>query len=286
MSWTVIGDRALAGVSNFEQGFKREYTRIIALKSSEILVNARQAAEACGVSMLDAYSFAGYTDTGVLARKFYTRQTGPWTWEVTIQYSTEDRDGKGGRGSGQHVENPLLRPAKRNWGSLEYSRVVEKDIDGNPVVNKAKQKFDPPLEEEVSIMVLTVERNEAYFDHGLAWALSNRVNSATFYGADPRHVKSKAPRGQEIWEGELNYWTITYEFHFHPEGWDPEVLNAGSYYIDANGKKRLPEDDVTGAQHTAPILLDTNGNKLAAGGTPIYLKFETLREYDFNVLGL
>lgn len=111
-------------------------------------------------------------------------------WEITLNYSTQAVEA--GR---RLAPNPLTRPAIRSWGSMEYQRPMVIDYNGTPILNTMGEKFDPPYEETVCCLVLSVKRNEPVFNHNLALYYANTVNNDTFYGAAPGYVRCRAPQG-------------------------------------------------------------------------------------------
>ena len=78
---------------------------------------------------------------------------------------------------------------------------------------------------------------------------------------------------------------VTYTFKFKPEGWQPEVLDQGSYYIEnVDGQDvRKPFTD----EALNPILGNLDGAGGAeATGNPVFIGFTVYGKNDFNELNL
>lgn len=216
--------------------------------------------------------------------------TGGEVWTATVTYSTLTRD------PDQEDEDPLNRPMIRTWGAIEYDTYPFRDATDVPIVNTAGQMFRDSVPIPLAMGVLTIVRNEATFDYRDALFYSNRTNTDVFYGADPDDVLCKPIRATEKYENGVNFAEVQYEFHFGRPGKEDHkavVLNHGNYYIDADGKEVLPEDEVSGVQYSDVILMDIDSMKLtktqiATGNSPPlhYLKFRKYETTAFAPLNL
>jgi len=94
---------------------------------------------------------------------------GPFVWYVTAFYSNEY----------DIAENPLLDAAQTEWDTEQFSRIVWKDRDGNPIVNSAGDPFDPPVEKDDSRWISVTSKNVGGVP---AWIYSyqDAINAAEF----------------------------------------------------------------------------------------------------------
>ena len=201
----------------------------------------------------------------------------PRLWTVEVRWST-DRETQ----QRQTEENPLNRPAKRNWGSEHYSKVVDHDLRGKPMQNSAGEFFDPLPEIDDSRPILTVTRNEANpWNFSRAIQYQDAINSDEFYGFDPRQCKINI-RANEVYENLYHYWEVTYEIHFRREGWRLKLINRGKNEL-VGGELKAILDPRTKQPVTEPKLLDASG----AVTTSVYTKtFKVYKELAFGPLGL
>ncbi len=82
-------------------------------------------------------------------------QVNAFLWHVRIEYTTE-----GFSGSGAHSDNPLMQPGVvRLFGQIR-KRAIAYDIRGTPIIDPFGQLFNPPIEVEDTMPVLTITRNE------------------------------------------------------------------------------------------------------------------------------
>ncbi len=76
------------------------------------------------------------------------------TWEVTCHYSSKY--------DFQYEQNPLDRPPRFSRSIATFTKPFDKDIvTGAPVLNLARQRYDPPAELNDSRVVIKAVRNEA-----------------------------------------------------------------------------------------------------------------------------
>lgn len=209
----------------------------------------------------------------------------PQMWKVQCEYNNQnDAASKPDDQSGQ---SPTDRAVKVTCTSVEKQKVLDRDYS-NPrkaVINSAGEKFDPPIETEDAIKVITVVRNEASYDLSLGFAYENRVNTDTWNGLEPGYVRCKSINGTDKYELGVRYWEVTYVFEVNPVGWDLEVLDQG-YTEIVGGKVALIGSQKDGTPLSKPALLNGAGQRLAVNGTPVFLPFKRYRETTFGPLGL
>lgn len=217
-------------------------------------------------------------------------------WLVEAEYSTiqgdEDKE--------KEVDNPLAEPADVSVSFETFREPVtgvpddqyaddENGFAGKMVkaiVNSAGEPFDPPAERDAARPILTIARNEAFFNTQLAIAYVNAVNSDMFFGAKARCARVNGIDGQRQFKSGLKFWRVTYTIGFKPETWDLQLLDHGSYYFDADAKKQHFRDEdgnrITGLLNGNPAL----GDKLPANADPKFLRFKVYAELPFAILQL
>jgi hypothetical protein len=212
----------------------------------------------------------------------------PFVWEVVVTYSTLSQD------EDEQDPNPLLRPADVVMSSNDSQVAVEgvfrddpnaeDDQLGGPVANAAGEIFDPPPMMDVSRPVLTITRNEATVNSIFLMGFANSVNAETFFGAQPRQLKMSAPQFRNVFENGLQFWTVTYQMEFRTDTWDSQIVNQGTFHLNAGSTVTtvFTHDDGT------PRLgnLTTDGFKLAVGADTTFVRSKIYKEKFFSTLGL
>lgn len=275
MAATVTGDRVASLGGDRTQGGHRTYQRVIRVATNNRMDGPLTVRTAAGVPQIGtAFSFGTDADPTAFVRRILVRQVSKYIWEVTCDYSSQDYDPV------QDVANPLMRPPRRQWGSVGFSQGLYEDLDGNAVVNSRGEPYDPPVERERSIQVYTVVRNEPFFDAMSAYQYADAVNSDQFLHAPPGYAKFSHPQAEDHYENGVAYWQVRYEILLHPLGWDERRLDEG---VDTKA-------DSDGTKYTVMVPLDGAGDKLSEGeitaGNYVYNTFRRYRRMPFAVWGL
>lgn len=208
-----------------------------------------------------------------------------FTYLIELEYSSEMPEPQG--------DDPLSEPPKVRWSGNESAKAVFKDRDGNPVLNAANDYFfDPSLEKPTVHPVLTIIRNEPFFDSAFVFGYAGRINSADFYAAPAGTLRMKTPTAERRWYKGQVYWEVTYEFEYDEDGWQPAPLNQGLRELVMLGPglgKRAIRDEQTGQPVRDPVPLYPDGSAIPSSELPEaanYLEKPILYEKDFNELGL
>jgi hypothetical protein len=82
--------------------------------------------------------------------------------------------------TGRTDDDPLNAPTVFNGDIELVPRMVDRDIDGNPIVNSALAPFEGGAPETHSMLVLRCQRNIPSFDVGQGMLFSGAVNSDAF----------------------------------------------------------------------------------------------------------
>lgn len=206
-----------------------------------------------------------------------SRTNDPLIWDVEHQYdSLFEFD------PATTNENPLSRPVIVEFSFEKYTRSVREDLDGEAIQNKAGTPIDPPLEEELSIPIISISYNLATFDFDTVSDVQDCVNDDTWHGFDQWTVKVRGLTVKKMWENNVLFWAVNWTLAVKWDGWRPtKVLNMGYYELGDDGEPKIIRDKF-GQPLPNPSLLDEDGKKLPTGEDPVYLEFALHREIDFT----
>lgn len=242
---------------------------------------------AAGVPSLGA---AHPEDAAALCTDIDAKQTSGTSnvWMITCKYTNDLPDDT------FDDDDPLSVRSKSAWSADDYSRFVDQDRDGNPILNSAGDKYDEPIEMIDSLPVLTIVKNRLSFSASQAYAYNNATNSDTFKGADPGTLRVKITASEE-WKSDSAYWAVNYTFRYNPNGWQPQILEAGLYQKVNNS--RVPCFIKGEATHdsepvTEAVPLDAAGAQIdptTLSDTPspvVYTTWNVLPELPYASLGV
>jgi hypothetical protein len=221
--------------------------------------------------------------TSVKTRSEGTRRI----WRLGLEFTNKQQTCQD-----QTPENPLDMPIKIRGGFLGRTKIATEDRHGDPLINAADEPIMPGLEVDDDQDTLVVEINTAYLSLSFRAGFKNRVNSNTQWGLSPRTIKMAG------WDYELLYYGACYgyfknvmTFKIDTDTWDQRVLNQGFREkggVDGNGKPlyvTIVSEKDRGPLNV-PTMLRADGTKLEAGGAPVWLQPEVLKETSFAALGL
>lgn len=223
-------------------------------------------------------------DTRALCTNIEATPTGDETgtlWEAEATYSTQFDN--------QQQSNPILRPPLYSCQSQQYTRPVARDTDGTPIMNLAGDYYDPPPEMDDARGTIIVSKNQSSLPLA-QMNYVNAINSDQFFNNGPGTWKLNAISSGNIQtEGGTTFYTVTYEFAYRPEGWQPRLLEIGYNGLTADGKKVKFNSD-------RPRLLKDNGPSGVINGAhtvgktddpsaAIFTKWKVYRELPFSVFG-
>ena len=209
-------------------------------------------------------------------------------WKVTGTYGPWN---PAELGDPAQAGNPFSPPARYRLEWQTRPEPVWADINGKPIVNSAGDLFDPPIEIDRLIGIITVERAENIsLNIPGTLALSGKVNASSWNGFEPKTVRV-APIGlpslEYSQESNQFYYPMTYVFEWNPNTWTREPLDAG-YRQRISGKSVTILDD-SGQPLSSPGLLDGHGNYLKPPVASSDLTLSVVEIYeptDFSVFNL
>lgn len=212
-------------------------------------------------------------------------------------------------GVGDEALHPTELPPRIRIGFVQRSQVVDKSYDyitvtgaagadtdapwrpSVAVLNSADQPFDPPLEEERSNVIITIDRNEdpGDFDPNLAIRFKDCTNSkkVTIAGMSclAYEVKLRNVNWDVVYDDVGDpYFQTTHELEVDLHSHIRKVLDQGYYSKSGSTytKKRDARDDPMIQQ----VLLDGVGGIENNPANAVFLQFGTLYPRDFAQLNL
>ncbi len=184
--------------------------------------------------------------------------------------------------------NPTDEAPSIRWGAWSRTIAIDKNKDGDAILNAAEDPFDPPIEGEEYHLELTVVRNEAAHNPLTAAGYYGAVNNATatICGLEVTTRKAKCVQwsGDSAERNGYSYYVVTYKIRFNLNTWDKKILEQGMNYKDGSKKKHIVGDDNEPVD--SPQLLTAAGAVLALGGTPVFKTSRVAPEKNFSTLNL
>lgn len=248
------------------------------------------------------YSFAGTFDDakGVASLRVTQRSDSPYVWDVSATYSDEynvDPD--------LYDLRPWERPVDIVWSTAEVEDAIEEDVDGEPIVNAAGDPFDPPYTRQRVRKVVTLTRNERFFQPSQL-DYKETLNKEEFLGLPAKTCKMVDIRAQLRLEGRARFWQVTYTVHIDEKeklveddegelvsddppnyiGWKARLLNIGLNEVVGGVKRPI---FLQGQRVQVPQLLDADGARQDipnVAAQAIFLEFDVIPTKDWTPLGL
>lgn len=195
---------------NFDENGGRQYRSVYLVQTSDPHVSHHAVMTATGIPQRGT---AHPEDSGAKVKTIDAEVDNDdglkWLVSVTWQSPTLEIE-----------TSPILEPPEISYGFAQFSRVADKDIDDNPIVNSAGETFDPPLEQDDSRAVVLIKRNEASFYFARAIAYQDAVNTDAYSGAEPGTLKiARITADRKVHSVFGVYYEVTYEIHYRPDGW-------------------------------------------------------------------
>jgi hypothetical protein len=194
----------------------------------------------------------------------------PKIWDVKVNYTDPD--------------DPLAKPNEIAWSFATSREPIDLDFNGDPILNSAKETYDPATMLDIDDIILRVKRNTAYFNPVTALDYKRAVNSVSFYGFDPGIARCKNWEGTLQRGGPSQWYSENLIFQFRKDGWKRRKLDQGFRSL-VNGEYKQVVDKA-GKVLSEPSLLDGAGVLLAAGATPVYNEHEFYTPLNFNLIGV
>lgn len=240
------------------------------------------------------YNVTGELDIGSYCRKrsvsLESASASRKVWSISCEWDTPEPGQEPDRD-----EDPLARPTQYRVESETFTVLVDEDKDNAPIVNAAGKKFDEPIEEESTRLVLVAQRNLSSLDQIIAQMVTyqGRVNSATYRGEAARRWLCRSIVASDIQEqNSVQFYSVTYRLALRENGlkWNKRILNQGFAHYDQPAsdpnRKVIDATDDHQQKVSEPILLAADGTRLADGVVGNFLEFEIRPEANFQNLGI
>lgn len=197
----------------------------------------------------------------------------------------------------------IIDPLEAEW-EIEFdfassNEPIERDINGNPILNSADEVPDPKPQKEIDDLIYRVTRNEPIFDPLIARQYKGSINDDEFLGFPAKTCRINQYKGKRMKSGPYYYWTVTYEVQIRAymlvdgklETWKLRLLDQGfREKVGENDNDNKPKyeliKDKDGNPLSEPTLLNGLGKKLADGAVPIYREWDLYPQKTFASLRL
>jgi hypothetical protein len=213
----------------------------------------------------------------------------PEIWEVNCSFETPDAITMGesapgpsqGTSPGGQSPPPTDDPPKVSYNANRFTEPVDKDKDGDPIVNTAGDRITG-LVKDASRPILRIVRKLRTFDADQFDTYANTVNDAPWKGREARTYKCEPITADRDQRAGVFFWLATFSFSYNEDTWDYRYYNAGFNEL-RGGIKRLIKD-AHGQTYSEPSFLKLNGEELAVGGTPVLFQKRVYQEKNFSLL--
>ncbi len=221
-----------------------------------------------------------------LCKRLRARQErkSPLHWIIEAEYDTKPFDQN-------QDQTPLNRDAEITWSTIKYQKAVERDINGNGIVNSAGIAFNPPPLKDLSRWTCSVAKNVSSVPTNVL-TYRDKLNSGTFT-IDGISVAAKVAKIQSIqiskWkvEGEEWYRTFACTLEFDDiDKWKGKYLQQG--IVQKSGSDRIPCVDKHGQPVRFPVPLTAAGAQLSDPTTTnvVFTDYDIYESMDFSALPL
>jgi hypothetical protein len=188
---------------------------------------------------------------------------------VKVHYSIpKDGETHGGPGS---QDTPLEVQPRIRWEIGSTSEPIDRDIDGNPIVNSAGDPFQSTPSRDYTTIFLTYSRNEPFFSVQTALTYGNKVNSERIYIAGAGWVEEGQMRCLSIqptsdYEAGATFVNVSYKFELRADGFKTRILDQGlrAWFTNPATSAAALEHIVTAKKQpiSQPVRLDGTGRPL------------------------
>jgi hypothetical protein len=227
----------------------------------------------------------------------------PYHWRVEVNYDVVDDNsgGHGGKKAGPQDPQDVTDP--RNWlpsigaNWILKQRPVYYDVNGNKIINSAMTAPNPPINQEVYHLQVTISRYEDKLNLPQLQQFNNVLNADTFWGQQAGMCKCLPISFEYEQLNGVDYWKKKYTIEIAPgykvdatgaiEDWGYKLIDQGyTQLVDANGNPCGSTADPTtvhpatipdryGGKISQPVFLDGHGAQLAfANSTPVWVAFK------------
>lgn len=253
-------------------------------------------------SLWSTYSYQGSVDLLSFARSYQvTHHPGRSDlWYITVNYQPPE-PGEWAIGGSEPIKAepvPWERATVIWWDREVYTKNMDFDKDGEPVINKCRTLYPDAIEHDKPRGVLVIEFNVATLAEVIAISkeYDQAVNETTWIVPSVVSAPARTALCREVASGPpqaehgYSFFHVAMRIVFADEGanWDDGQLEigdyhwryeAGSYLLDSEGFRRRFSPGGGGL-----VLLAENGTRLADDADPIKTFWRIRREVNFNLI--
>jgi len=220
---------------------------------------------------------------------------GPLLYEVTVNYEAFTCENSS---NAEEPVDPSTIPPAWSYPQAVYTKLIDRDRDGNPITNSAGCSFDNPPTDEFHDHAARVVLYRASYPELLAWEFRGAVNESAWRGFPAEHVLCTVYTADELYTPFGLRYRTTFEFLMRmpnsgygiTKPWAFRYLDEGyeeNFGVKDDGTPDIrPIMDDNGVKLTSPQKLDGAGRKLASGAAAVFIERNIKRKMDFAVLGL
>jgi hypothetical protein len=277
MTVTYLGEKPGGEKATNTEG-KRIYTRTFVLNASSPSDKAYTVGSHASLPVIGSVH---PQDSSAFCRTLSVTNPNPYAgWEVSADYTNERKF---------DPTDPESDEILTSFTGEIYQEAVDKDLNGNGIVNSAGDPFDPTATRDVADLIARIQSNHATIPPAIL-SYQNATNSASItigglvVGAGvAKHQRMDVSSRQK--RGNTTFYSLTQEIHLRKIGWKLEPLDQGLREI-LLGKKRhiLNESDLE--EVTKPVPLNGSGVAIttATPGDITFLEFDLYDKLDFTAL--
>jgi len=286
-----LGSTGSWTVSDGETGghrVNREYTAKYLTMTTSETDNAVLVNWGLGIDIGDAFNGHGdQFDLYAICRSIESSQPNPV--DEPKKWISVARFGRLGRPPDEPADptQPWTRGAKWSISQSDYAVSCITDIDDDPVVNSAGDRFPDPIEKDKARTLIDV----VYYKQTLALSTLDQyrfaLNNATFWGYAQNALRINSLTAEEQYENNLYYWEIHAQVEADPTDlWQLKLLDEGMVEV-VDGDRVLPQDSGS-TKYVTPQVLDGSGGFLDAGASfaSSWMTFDIYEELDFTAAAL
>lgn len=203
-------------------------------------------------------------------------------FEVDVQYEVPPDGSRHRAEEALGEQEPLSAPPVYEWRQIVQDVPIDRDVDGNPIVNSARQGFATPPTKRIRSIHLTISRNQSVFNVARSLDFANAVNADQFQGAAPGLVQCLEIVPTSVFTIDFAYINVAYAFEFRDDvTWGPKpfqlrILDQGNMGLaDDDGTIKLLRIVTDSKQDVQDALLDGTGKPIDST-----LKLGELADFD------
>lgn len=271
------------------EGTVREYVRTFLVRSNRLDESSKTVRLTGGVPRLgQPYVKGDAFDLQSLVRSVSAEISDtPYHWRVTCNYSTKaskSTESDRGESEEQEEQDDIFPRPQFTFGQIAYSRALEADLDGKPMLSGSNDPLDPPVEVPFYHFTIAVSIVVEDADPEFLRGFVGTTNSSTFLGMPRDTVRCNAITGglepQEIPATDntpsrtIDAYRLNFEFEYNPSlhpntgrpcGWLVLILNQSRRTLE------LSEGDPQ--EYVYAPILDANGVEIV-DPVPIHSTFD------------